>query len=60
LLSGAYQDSEEVLDQAIAIFSEQLQLQDRTQSDRESIATQVSIGFMQAESGHLNRWGHCL
>ncbi|HWD97685.1 MAG TPA: hypothetical protein VG345_01550 [Bryobacteraceae bacterium] len=53
VMSGAYHDAEEVLDQAIAIISEQLQLQDWMQADRECIATQVSIGFMQAESGDL-------
>lgn len=53
LASGAYQNREEVLDQAFETLREQLENEDwmRSQSDR--IASQIATAFAQAESGQL-------
>jgi antitoxin ParD1/3/4 len=53
VVSGAYKDAEEVLDQAIEIIREQLQLQEWTLSERDSIAAEISAGFAEAERGQL-------
>lgn len=51
--SGAYQNPDEVLDQALEIIREQLDLQDWMLERRESIAAHVQVGFAQAERGEL-------
>jgi Arc/MetJ-type ribon-helix-helix transcriptional regulator len=51
--SGAYRNSGEVLDQAFAIISEQLDLEDWMLEDREAVAAHIKTGFAQAERGEL-------
>jgi Arc/MetJ-type ribon-helix-helix transcriptional regulator len=51
--SGAYQDPGEVLDQALEIIREQLELEDWMMEQREAIAAHIGIGFAQAERGEL-------
>jgi Arc/MetJ-type ribon-helix-helix transcriptional regulator len=51
--SGAYRNSGEVLDQAFAIISEQLDLEDWMLEDREAVAARIKTGFAQAERGEL-------
>ncbi len=51
--SGAYQDPGEVLDQALEIIREQLDLEDWMLGQREAVAAHVAQGFAQAERGEL-------
>ena len=51
--SGAYQDPGEVLDQALEIIREQLQLEDWMVEQREAVAAHIETGFAQAERGEL-------
>ena len=47
--SGAYKNPSEVLDQALAIIREQLDLEDWMLEEKESIAAHIEKGFAQAE-----------
>lgn len=51
--SGAYRDPTEVLDQALEIIREQLQLEDWMVEQREAVAAHIETGFAQAERGEL-------
>jgi Arc/MetJ-type ribon-helix-helix transcriptional regulator len=51
--SGAYQNPAEVLDQAIEIIREQLELEDWMFEQRDAIAAHIEKGFKQAEDGEL-------
>lgn len=51
--SGAYRDPGEVLDQALEIIREQLQLEDWMIEQREAVAAHIETGFAQAERGEL-------
>ena len=51
--SGAYKNPSEVLDQALAIIREQLDLEDWMLEEKESIAAHIERGFLQAERGEL-------
>jgi Arc/MetJ-type ribon-helix-helix transcriptional regulator len=51
--SGAYQNSDEMLDQAFEIIREQLHLEDWMKEQREALASQIAVGFAQAERGEL-------
>ena len=51
--SGAYQNSGEVLDQAFAIISEQLDFEDWMLEERDAVAAHIETGFAQAERGEL-------
>ena len=51
--SGAYKNPSEVLDQALAIIREQLDLEDWMLEEKESIAAHIKRGFLQAERGEL-------
>ena len=51
--SGAYQNPGEVIDQALAIIREQLELEDWMLERREVVAAQIESGFAQAERGEL-------
>ncbi|MGH9400922.1 MAG: hypothetical protein ACRD2P_02305 [Terriglobia bacterium] len=51
--SGAYQNPDEVLDQAFEIIREQLQLEDWMVGQRETVAAQIATGFAQADRGEL-------
>ena len=54
--SGAYQDPGEVLDQALEIIREQLQLEDWMVEQRDAVAAHIETGFAQAERGELIDW----
>jgi antitoxin ParD1/3/4 len=51
--SGAYQNAGEVLDQALEIIREQLNLEDWMFEQREVVAAHIATGFAQAEQGEL-------
>jgi len=51
--SGAYQNPDEVLDQAFEIIREQLDLEDWMLGQREEVAAHIAAGFAQAERGEL-------
>jgi Arc/MetJ-type ribon-helix-helix transcriptional regulator len=51
--SGAYQNPDEVLDQAFEIVREQLQLEDWMVEQRDAVATHIEAGFAQAQRGEL-------
>ena len=51
--SGAYQDPSEVLDQALEIIREQLELEDWMLERRASVKAHIEEGFAQAERGEL-------
>jgi len=51
--SGAYQNVGEVLDQALEIIREQLNLEDWMFEQREEVAAHIATGFAQAEQGEL-------
>ena len=51
--SGAYQNAAEVLDQALEIIREQLNLEDWMLREREEVAAHIATGFAQAERGEL-------
>jgi antitoxin ParD1/3/4 len=51
--SGAYQSPGEVLDQALEIIREQLDLEDWMVEQREAVAAHIEAGFAQAERGEL-------
>ena len=51
--SGAYQDPGEVLDQALEIIREQLELEDWMLEQRASVNAHIEEGFAQAERGEL-------
>jgi Arc/MetJ-type ribon-helix-helix transcriptional regulator len=51
--SGAYRNPGEVLDQALEIIREQLDLEDWMVEQREAVAAYVGAGFAQAERGEL-------
>ena len=51
--SGAYQNPTEVLDQALEIIREQLDLEDWMLEQRDAVAAHVETGFAQAERGEL-------
>ncbi len=51
--SGAYQSPGEVLDQALEIIREQLELEDWMVEQREAVAAHIEEGFAQAERGEL-------
>jgi antitoxin ParD1/3/4 len=51
--SGAYQSPGEVLDQALEIIREQLELEDWMVEQREAVAAHIEAGFAQAERGEL-------
>ena len=50
---GVYRDPSEVLDQALAIPREQIDLEDWMVEQREAIAADIEKGFAQAERGEL-------
>ena len=50
---GAYQNPDEVLDQAFEIIREQLQLEDWMVEQRDAVAVHVETGFSQAERVEL-------
>jgi len=51
--SGAYQNSDEVLDQALEIIRDQLDLEDWMVEQRDAVAAHIATGFAQAERGEL-------
>ena len=51
--SGAYENAGEVLDRALEIIREQLQLEDWMIEQREAVAAHIEKGFAQAERGEL-------
>lgn len=51
--SGAYRNAGEVLDQALQIIREQLDLEGWMLEEREAVAVQIGKGFAQAERGEL-------
>jgi antitoxin ParD1/3/4 len=51
--SGEYQSPAEVLDQALEIIREQLDLEDWMVEQREAVAAHIETGFAQAERGEL-------
>ena len=51
--SGAYRNPGEVLDQALEIIREQLDLEDWMLGQRKEIAAHIAAGFAQAERGEL-------
>ena len=51
--SGAYRNPSEVLDQALEIIREQLDLEDWMLGQREEVAAHIAAGFAQAERGEL-------
>jgi Arc/MetJ-type ribon-helix-helix transcriptional regulator len=51
--SGAYQNPAEVLDQALEIIREQLELEDWMLEQRASVAAHIEKGFAQGERGEL-------
>ena len=51
--SGAYQNPDEVLDQAFEIIREKLDLEHWMIEQREAVAAQIATGFAQAERGEL-------
>lgn len=51
--SGAYQNPGEVLDQALEIIREQLDLEDWMLEQRDAVAAHIEAGFAQAERGEL-------
>jgi antitoxin ParD1/3/4 len=51
--SGAYQNPSEVLDHALEIIREQLDLEDWMLGKREEVAAHIAVGFAQAERGEL-------
>lgn len=51
--SGAYGSAGEVLDQALEIIREQLELEDWMLEERKAIAAHIEKGFLQAERGEL-------
>jgi Arc/MetJ-type ribon-helix-helix transcriptional regulator len=51
--SGAYQNPGEVIDQALEIIREQLQLEDWMVEQREAVAAHIETSFAQAERGEL-------
>jgi antitoxin ParD1/3/4 len=51
--SGAYQNAGEVLDQAIEIIREQLDLENWMLEQREAVAAHIEKGFAEAERGEL-------
>ena len=51
--SGAYENPDEVLDQAFEIIREQLDLEDWMLGRREEVAAHIAAGFAQAERGEL-------
>jgi len=51
--SGAYDDPEEVLDQAFEIIRLQLNSEDWLAEQREKVAAKIALGFAQAERGEL-------
>jgi Arc/MetJ-type ribon-helix-helix transcriptional regulator len=53
LQSGAYQNREEVLNQALEIVREQLQNEAWMRERRDEVAAQIATGFAQAEAGEL-------
>lgn len=51
--SGAYRDPGEVLDHALEIIREQLDLEDWMIERRDAVAAHIETGFAQAERGEL-------
>jgi Arc/MetJ-type ribon-helix-helix transcriptional regulator len=51
--SGAYQSPGEVIDHALEIIREQLDLEDWMLGQREDVAAHIAAGFAQAERGEL-------
>lgn len=51
--SGAYRNPAEVLDQAIEIIREQLDLEDWMMDERQAVAAQIETGFAPSERGEL-------
>ena len=51
--SGAYRDSGEVLDRALQMIREQLELDDWMREHREAVSAQIANGFAQAERREL-------
>jgi Arc/MetJ-type ribon-helix-helix transcriptional regulator len=51
--SGAYQSPGEVLDQALEIIREQLDLEDWMVEQRNAVAAHIEVGFAQAERREL-------
>jgi len=51
--SGVYKNPSEVLDQALEIIREQLDLEDWMLEQKESIAAHIEEGLLQAERGEL-------
>ncbi len=51
--SGAYQNPGEVLDQALEIIREQLDLEDWMVEQRDAVSAHIATGFAQAECGEL-------
>ena len=51
--TGAYQNRDEVLNQAFEILRGQLQNEDWMTEQRDALASQIATGFAQAEQGQL-------
>jgi Arc/MetJ-type ribon-helix-helix transcriptional regulator len=51
--SGAYHDSGEVIDQALEIIREQLDLEDWMLAQHDAVAAHIAEGFAQAERDEL-------
>ncbi len=51
--SGAYDDPDEVIDQAFEIIRVQLHGEDWMTGQREAVAAKIALGFAQAERGEL-------
>ncbi len=51
--SGAYQNQDEVIEQAFEIIRAQLHSEDWMSAQRETVASQIANGFTQAERGEL-------
>ena len=51
--TGAFQNREEVLDQAFEILRAQLHNEDWMMEQRDALASQIATGFAQAQEGQL-------
>jgi len=51
--SGVYQNPGEVLDQALEIIREQLDLEDWMIEHRDAVAAHIESGFLESERGEL-------
>ena len=51
--SGAYENSDQVLEQALEIIREQFDLEDWMPQNREAVASHIETGFAQSQRGEL-------